>query len=71
MKMRMRILSEQFITDDKGNRSGVVFSIEDYEKIRQELEELECIRAYDAAKASGDEIIPLDQAIREIEEARK
>ncbi|MBF0517535.1 MAG: hypothetical protein HQK97_10550 [Nitrospirae bacterium] len=67
----MRILSEQFITDDKGNRSGVVFSIEDYEKIRQELEELECIRAYDAAKASGDEIIPLDQAIREIEEARK
>lgn len=67
----MRILSEQFITDDKGNRTGVIFSVENYEKIREELEELECIRAYDAAKASGDEVIPLDQAISEIEEARK
>ncbi|MBF0458160.1 MAG: hypothetical protein HQK99_09725 [Nitrospirae bacterium] len=67
----MSILSEQFIIDDKGNRTGVIFSIEDYEKLLKEFEELECIRAYDAAKASGDEVIPLDQALREIEEARK
>ncbi|WP_420267148.1 hypothetical protein [Candidatus Magnetominusculus dajiuhuensis] len=67
----MRILSEQFIIDDKGKRTGVIFSIEDYEKILEEFEELECIRVYDAAKASGDEAIPLDQAIREIEAERK
>lgn len=36
----------------------------------QELEELEAIRAYDAAKASGDEAIPLDQAVAEIERDR-
>jgi predicted nucleotidyltransferase len=31
-----------------------------------EMEELESIRAYDAAKASGDEAIPFEQAISEI-----
>jgi hypothetical protein len=68
--MTMGILSEQFITDAKGKRTGVVFSMEDYEKILEELEELECIRAYDAAKAAGDEVIPFDQAIRELEAER-
>jgi hypothetical protein len=31
------------------------------------LEELEAIRAYDAAKASGDEAVPLEQALAESE----
>ncbi|MBF0488327.1 MAG: hypothetical protein HQK98_09225 [Nitrospirae bacterium] len=67
----MSVLKEQFITDDKGQRTGVIFSIEDYEKILEELEELECIRAYDAAKSSGDEAIPFEQTIREIEAGRE
>jgi hypothetical protein len=37
----------------------------------EELEELESIRAYDAAKASGDQAIPFAQAIAEIEAERK
>lgn len=32
-----------------------------------EIEELESIQAYDAAKASGDEAIPFEQGISEIE----
>ena len=32
-----------------------------------DVEELEAIRTYDAAKASGDEAIPLEQALAEIE----
>jgi hypothetical protein len=36
----------------------------------QDLEDLESIRAYDAAKTSGDEAIPLEQALREIERSR-
>ena len=35
------------------------------------MEELESIRAYDAAKSSGDEAIPFDQAVREIERDRR
>jgi hypothetical protein len=37
----------------------------------QVLEELESIRAYDAAKASGDEVIPFEQAVTEIERERR
>jgi hypothetical protein len=35
------------------------------------VEELDAIRAYDAAKNSLDEVIPLEQAVREIEKSRR
>lgn len=41
-----------------------------YRKLLAELEELESVRAYDAAKASGEEPIPFEQAIAEIEAKR-
>ena len=36
----------------------------------EELEEMEDIRAYDEAMASGDDLIPFAQAIAEIEQGR-
>jgi hypothetical protein len=36
-----------------------------------ELEELDSIRAYDAAKGSDDKAIPFGQAIQEIEKSRR
>jgi hypothetical protein len=62
---------ERFIKDRKGRKVSVVLPIEDFRKIQKDLEELESIRAYDAVKASNDKIIPLDQAIAEIERDRK
>ena len=61
---------ERFIVDENGQRIGVLLVIEDYQKLLEELEELEAIRAYDAAKASGDEVVPLEQALAEIEKDR-
>ena len=58
---------ERYIVDEHGTRVGVLLDISDYEKLLEELEELDSIRAYDAAKASGDEAIPLEEAIDEIE----
>lgn len=58
---------ERFVVDEQGNKTEVVLPIEDYEKILEELEELESIRAYDAAKASEDEAVPAEQAFSEIE----
>jgi len=63
-------LREQFIVDNKGIKTGVILPIDDYKTILKELEELETIRAYDTAISSGDEAIPFDQAIREIEANR-
>jgi len=62
---------ENYVVDDQGNPIGVVLDIADYRKLLEELEELESIRAYDAAKASGDEAIPFAQAVAEIEQNRQ
>ncbi len=48
----------------------MLLDIEDYQKMLGELEELESIRAYDAAKSSGDEAIPFEQAMTKIERER-
>jgi hypothetical protein len=62
---------KKYVTDRQGQKIGVVLSIEDYKKILADIEELESIRAYDAAKASGDEAIPFHTAMQEIERSRK
>jgi hypothetical protein len=64
-------LKERYIVDDKGNQTGVILDMNAYRKILEDLEELESIRAYDAAKESADEAIPFEQAIKEIENCRK
>jgi hypothetical protein len=59
--------SVRFLVNDQGRKEGVLIDIKLYEKILDELEELESIRAYDKAKASGDEMLPFEKAVKEIE----
>lgn len=66
----MSTFKERYVVDENGNRIGVLLDVADYCKLLEELEELESIRAYDAAKASGDEAIPFEQAVAEIERDR-
>ena len=66
----MRKIHERFVTDIAGRRTAVLLYMEGYEKLLRELEELESLRAYNAAKSSRDEAIPLDQALAEIEKHR-
>ncbi len=61
----------RFLTNEKGERLAVVIEIEEYEKLLEELEDLQDIRAFDEAKASGETPIPLDQALDEIRRNRK
>ncbi len=64
----MARLNQRYIIDDLGNKVGVLLDMEDYQKLLEELEELESIRAYDSAKASGDEAVPFEIAIADIEQ---
>jgi len=66
----MITLHERFVIDEKGKRTAILLDIEEYNKVLEELEELESIRAFDAAKSSGDEAIPFEQAVAEIEKQR-
>ena len=61
--------SGKYVVDDKGKAVSVLLDIKTYRKLIAELEELEAIRAYDAAKASCDEAIPFDLAVQEIEKS--
>ena len=63
-------IKEQYITDENGQRVSVVLEIGAYQKLLEELEELEAIRAYDQAKSRDDEAIPFEQAVEEIERER-
>ena len=67
----MPTVNEGYVVDEDGARVGIILPIEDYRKLLEELEELESIRAFDAAKSSGDEAIPFERAVREIEQDRR
>jgi PHD/YefM family antitoxin component YafN of YafNO toxin-antitoxin module len=66
----MAALNEKYVINEKGERVSVLLDWQEYRRLLEELEELESIRAYDAAKASGGEAVPFEQAIEEIENKR-
>ncbi|NCO32219.1 hypothetical protein GW891_05685 [bacterium] len=55
---------ENFVVDNSGKCIAVMLPIKEYDKIREDLEELEDIRAYDAAKVKNEPVIPLREAIK-------
>ena len=52
-----------YVVDDKGKVVSVLLDIRAYGKLLAELEELEAIRAYDAAKASGEKPLNFYRAL--------
>lgn len=50
--MKLLAKEEQFLTDAKGRRTGVVLDLKTYEQLREAQEELADIHAYDALRDS-------------------
>lgn len=65
--IHMSSVKDCFLVDEAGNRVAVVVSLEDYRQLVADIEELDAIRAFDAAKASGETPIPFVQAVVELE----
>ena len=61
----------QFVTDNNGHKLAIILPIKEYNKIIDELEELEDIKLYDKAKASSEPSIPIDEAFKLINKERK
>ncbi|MBN2250097.1 MAG: hypothetical protein JW682_07140, partial [Campylobacterales bacterium] len=55
--------SVRFLVNAQGRKKGVLIAITLREKNLDELEESESMRAYDKAKASGDEILLFEKAV--------
>lgn len=60
----------RFLIDDKGEKVGVFLGFDEYKRLLDELEEIDCTRAFDAALAEGGELIPLEVAAKRIESER-
>ena len=56
----------EFVLDENQNRTAVLLPLSDWDRIVSELEELDDIRAYDAALTQGGEQLPFEQAVQEI-----
>ena len=61
----------QFILSDDGEKKFAVLPIDVFDRLTNVYEELEAVKAYDNAKKSKDKTIPLDQMLKEVNEARK
>jgi len=72
---RLFPMDVRYLTDENGERVGVLLGIEEYERLMEELEELDDIRAYDEATAaieSGeDKPTSLREALPRIERERE
>jgi PHD/YefM family antitoxin component YafN of YafNO toxin-antitoxin module len=66
----MITVHEEYLVDDAGNRKAVVLPLSAWQQIREELEELDDIRAYDQGKAQPSEPVPFEEAMREIHEGK-
>ncbi|WP_207787853.1 hypothetical protein [Candidatus Thiosymbion oneisti] len=60
-------LQPDYIVDENLNRRAVILPYSEWENIIEEIEELDDIRAYDKAKTEANDIIPFEQAVKEIE----
>jgi hypothetical protein len=61
----------EYIVDEDLNKKFVVLPYSEWKIILEEMEELDDIRAYDGAKdEADDEILPFEQAVKEIENGK-
>ncbi|MCA1728649.1 MAG: type II toxin-antitoxin system Phd/YefM family antitoxin [Actinobacteria bacterium] len=67
-------MNGRFVVDENGKRVAVLLDIKEYERMVEELEELEDARAAAEVRAAiergEEELIPFDQAMQEIEEGK-
>jgi len=59
-----------FRTKKRGRKINLELTTKEYRKLLDDLEELECIRAFDAAQKSGESPLPFEQAVQEIDRSR-
>lgn len=58
----------EYVVDEQQNRKAVLLPAAEWDRIVDELEELDDIRAYDAAQPHVADKLPFEQAVREIQQ---
>jgi hypothetical protein len=63
----MVTLHPEYVVDEQQRRKAVLLPLAEWDRIIEDLEELDDIRAFDTAKADSQETVPFEQAVREIQ----
>ncbi len=58
----------EYVVDEKKNPKSVILRVSEWQRVVEDLEELNDIRTYDKAKTDHQDAIPFEQAVREIRE---
>jgi len=66
----MANIRERYVFDKNGRPIGVHLDLVEGRELLEELEAEQWVRAYDRARESGDQAIPFEQAVAEIERDR-
>ncbi|OGG98950.1 MAG: hypothetical protein A2600_06070 [Candidatus Lambdaproteobacteria bacterium RIFOXYD1_FULL_56_27] len=56
-------LHADFIVDEAGQKKAILLPVKEWEQVLIDLEELDDIRTFDAAKSKPQEFIPLKAAL--------
>ena len=64
-------MKTQFITDEKGNKISIVIPLEEYNRMVEDLEELDDIRLFDEVKARNEKSIPFEQYLKQRQKKKK
>lgn len=57
-------MKTQFVTDDLGNKLAVILPIKTYNKMLEDLEDIEDVKLYDKVKSRKEEPIPFDDYLK-------
>ena len=69
--MSALIINPQFVKDEKGRDLGVFLTKSEFDKLLEELEDYEDIKAFDEAESRSDkEFMPYREAIDKIKNQR-
>ncbi len=63
-------IKPQFITNEDGQRTGVILSIAEFNQLLDELDEANTVQLYDSAKAENLTFRPMADALKDIRDRR-
>ena len=63
-------VNPEYLVDKDKKAKAIVIPISEWEKILEDLEELDDIRAYDIAKSENDESIDFETAVKQIKKGK-
>jgi PHD/YefM family antitoxin component YafN of YafNO toxin-antitoxin module len=61
----LALVKPQYITNEDGEKVSVIIPLSEYERIVQELEDIEDVQLFDEAKKSSEPPMPFDEYVKQ------